>query len=165
MQRQKIQQLIKTCSMGLFDLACAVSGHPTWDLTLPVGVIDARRSSPKLMVTTVGTINSMVQASTTIGHPLMKRFFQRMEEVGMEQALEDSISSAEADAFAEVWQAYKDERFQSGPPMWSIEDSTDFVLKSKEAHLDREVACVAILPGEPHSIVTFSVPIAFLTNG
>lgn len=165
MQRQKIQQLIKTCSMGLFDLACAVSGHPNWDLTLPVGVIDARRSSPKLMVTSVGTINSMVQASTTIGHPLMKRFFQRMEEVGMEQALEDSISSAEADVFAEVWQAYKDERFQSGPPMWSIEDATDFVLKSKEAHLDREVACVAILPGEPHSIVTFSVPIAFLTNG
>ncbi len=49
--------------------------------------------------------------------------------------------------------------------MWSIEDATDFVMKTRDAHNDREVACVAILPGKPHEIVTFSVPIAFLTQG
>ena len=48
--------------------------------------------------------------------------------------------------------------------MWSIEDATDFVLKSREAHADREVACLAILPGDPHKILTFSIPIAFLTK-
>ncbi|MEC8442283.1 MAG: hypothetical protein VXZ59_08190 [Cyanobacteriota bacterium] len=165
MERQRIQSLIKQCSLGLFDLACAVSGHASWDLNLPVGVIDARRSKPKLMVTAVGTINSMVRASATIGHPLMKRFFERMEAVGLDQAMNESIGGADADAFAEVWQAYKDERRHGAAPMWSIEDATDFVLKSREAHTDREVACVAIFPGDPHAIVTFSVPIAFLTRG
>jgi len=164
MQKQQIQQLIKQCSMGLFDLACSVSGHSNWDLNLPVGVIDARRDRPKLMVTAVGTINSIVRASATIGHPLMRRFFARMESVGLDKALEESIGGEEADAFAEVWQAYKQERFENGAPMWSIEDATAFVLQSKEAHQDREVACIAIFPGEPHSIVTFTVPIAFLTH-
>ena len=164
MQTQQIQQLVKQCSMGLFDLACSVSGHSTWDLDLPVGVIDARRDNPKLMVTAVGTINSMVRASSTIGHPLMRQFFERMEAVGMDKALEESIGGEEADAFAEIWQAYKQERFENGAPMWSIEEATAFVLQSKEAHQDREVACIAIFPGEPHSIVTFSVPIAFLTH-
>lgn len=164
MQKQQIQQLIKQCSMGLFDLACSVSGHSNWDLNLPVGVIDARRDRPKLMVTAVGTINSIVRASATIGHPLMLRFFARMESVGLDKALEESIGGEEADAFAEVWQAYKQERFENGAPMWSIEDATAFVLQSKEAHQDREVACIAIFPGEPHSIVTFTVPITFLTH-
>ena len=48
--------------------------------------------------------------------------------------------------------------------MWSIEDATAFVVQSREAHADHEVACVAILPGDPHRIITFSVPIAFLTR-
>ena len=106
MQTQQIKQLVKQCSMGLFDLACSVSGHSAWDLNLPVGVIDARRDNPKLMVTAVGTINSMVRASSTIGHPLMRQFFERMEAVGLDKALEESIGGEEADAFAEIWQAY-----------------------------------------------------------
>ena len=164
MQKQQIQQLVKECSMGLFDLACSVSGHSSWDLNLPVGVIDARRNRPKLMVTAVGTINSMVRASSTIGHPLMRQFFERMESVGLDKALEESIGGEQADDFAEIWQAYKQERFENGAPMWSIEDATAFVLQTKDAHQDHEVACIAILPGEPHSIATFSVPIAFLKH-
>ena len=164
MQTQRIMQLVKQCSMGLFDLACSVSGHSSWDLNLPVGVIDARRDTPKLMVTAVGTINSMVRASSTIGHPLMRQFFEIEELVGLDKALEELISGEQADEFAEIWQYYKQERFENGPPMWSIEDATDFVLQSKEAHQHREVACIAILPGEPHWIATFSVPIAFLTH-
>jgi len=87
MDRETIQSLIKQCSLGLFDLACAVSGHPGWDLNLPVGVIDARRTKPKLMVTAIGTINSTLKASSTIAHPLMVRLFERFEDVGLEQAL------------------------------------------------------------------------------
>ena len=70
MERQIIQTLIKQCGLGLFDLACAVSGHPHWDLSIPVGVIDARRTRPKLIVTSIGTINSIVKASSTIGDGL-----------------------------------------------------------------------------------------------
>ena len=164
MEKQLIQALIKKCALGLFDLACAVSGKSSWDLSLPIGVIDARRDAPKLVVTSVGTINSTLRASATIGHPLMLQFFARFEEAGVEEALTEMKQGAQAEAFNEVWEAYRDERRNGEAPMWSVEDATAFVLKSKEAHTDREVACVAILSGEPHRIITFSVPIAFLTN-
>ena len=165
MESQRIQSLIKQCGLGLFDLACQVSAHSTWDLNLPVGVIDARRSTPKLTVTTIGTINSVVRASATIGHPLMRRFFERMEAVGVDQALNESNSGPQSEAFSDVWPAYREERRRGEAPMWCIEDATDFVMSSREALSDREVACLAIFPGEPHAIVTFSVPIAFLTSG
>ena len=164
MEKQLIQALIKKCALGLFDLACAVSGKSSWDLSLPIGVIDARRDAPKLVVTSVGTINSTLRASATIGHPLMLQFFARFEEAGVEEALTEMKQGAQAEAFNEVWEAYREERRNGEAPMWSVEESTAFVLKSKEAHADREVACVAILQGEPHRIVTFSIPIAFLTN-
>lgn len=164
MDRQIIQSLIKQCSLGLFDLACAVSGHLQWDLSLPVGVIDARRTRPKLIVTSVGTINSIVKASSTIGSPLMRRFFTHFEEVGLERALNEMNQGETAAAFSEIWQAYREERRQGDAAMWSIEDATDFVLKSRDAHADREVTCLAIFSGEPHRIITFSIPISFLTN-
>jgi len=164
MDQAPIQALVKQCAAGLFDLACAVSGHPEWDLNLPVGVIDARHHKPRLTVTPVGTINSVLRASATIGTPLMRRFFERFSCVGLEQAQAEFSSGADAEAFAELWDAYREERESGGQAMWSIEDATDFVMHSRCSHSDHEVACVAILPGAPHAIVTFSVPIRFLTS-
>ncbi|QNJ02839.1 hypothetical protein SynPROSU1_01236 [Synechococcus sp. PROS-U-1] len=129
-----------------------------------MGVIDARRAKPKLIVTAIGTINSTLKASSTIAHPLMVRLFERFEDVGLEQALSEMKSGEEGEAFVEVWQSYRDERRSGDAPMWSIEDATAFVVQSREAHADREVACVAILPGDPHRIITFSIPISFLTR-
>ena len=164
MDQAPIQALLKQCAAGLFDLACAVSGHPEWDLSLPVGVIDARHQKPRLTVTPIGTINSVLRASATIGKPLMRRFFERFNSVGLEQAQAELRSGADAEAFAELWDAYREERQSGGQAMWSIEDATAFVMHSRCSHSDREVACVAILPGVPHAIVTFSVPIRFLTT-
>ncbi|MGC6483408.1 MAG: hypothetical protein ACON4T_07590 [Synechococcus sp.] len=164
MEKRLIQDLVKQCATGLFDLACAVSGHTTWDLTLPVAVIDARDSTPRLTVTAVGTINSIVKASAVIGTPLMQRFFDRFSSVGLEQARDEFIAGEEAEAFKEMWESYMEERRSGGQAMWSIEDATAFVMHSRASHQDREVACVAILPGDPHAICTFSVPIQFLTS-
>ena len=164
MDRKRIQELVKQCSTGLFDLACAVSGHPDWDLNLPVGVIDARHDKPRLTVTPVGTINSVLRASATIGTPLMQRFFERFSEVGLDAARDELSSGADADAFKDLWETYLEERRSGGQAMWSVEDATDFVMHSRASHHDREVALVAILPGDPHAICTFSVPIQFLTQ-
>jgi hypothetical protein len=164
MDRARVQALVRQCASGLFDLACAVSGRSRWDLGLPVGVIDARRASPRLVVTAVGTISSVLRTSACIGHPLMRRFFERFEAVGLEQALLEFRSGPDADDFAEVWDAYIEERRASGQAMWSVEDATAFVLQTRDHFQDREVACAAILPGRPHEIVTFGVPISFLTR-
>ena len=164
MGQAPIQALVKQCAAGLFDLACAVSGRPEWDLGLPVGVSDARHHKPRLIVTPIGTINSVLRASATIGTPLMRRFFERLRYVGLEQAQPELLSGADAEAFAELWNAYREERQSGGQAMWSIEDATAFVMHSRCSHSDHEVSCVAILPGDPHAIVTFSVPIRFLTS-
>ena len=164
MELQQVQTLVRQCALGLFDLACSVSGHPHWDLSLPVGVIDARKHPPKLLVTPIGTINSIVKASATLGHPLIQRFYERAAIVGFELSLTEAISGPDSDSFAEIWQAYKEERLQSGQALWSIEDATSFVLRSKQAHAKHDVALVAILPGEPLVVVTLNVPIAFLTQ-
>ena len=163
-EKRHIQELVKHCATGLFDLACAVSGHPDWDLNLPVGVIDARHDKARLTVTAVGTINSVLRASSTIGTPLMQRFFARYNSVGLEQAQREFRNGPDADAFDELWETYRDERRSGGQAMWSVEDATRFVMHSRQSHNDREVACVAILPGDPHAICTFSVPIRFLTR-
>ena len=163
-EKRHIQELVKQCATGLFDLACAVSGHPAWDLNLPVGVIDARHDKARLTVTAVGTINSVLRASPTIGTPLMQRFFARYNSVGLEQAQREFRNGPDADAFDELWETYRDERRSGGQAMWSVEDATRFVMHSRQSHNDHEVACVAILPGDPHAICTFSVPIRFLTR-
>ena len=94
----------------------------------------------------------------------MRRFFERLRYVGLEQAQSELLSGADAEAFAELWNAYREERQSGGQAMWSIEDATAFVMHSRCSHSDQEVSCVAILPGDPHAIVTFSVPIRFLTS-
>ena len=35
------------------------------------------------------------------------------------------------------------------------------MVKSKEAYDDRELAIVALLPGDPHAVVTFGVPLSY----
>ncbi|WP_115017348.1 hypothetical protein [Synechococcus sp. UW140] len=164
MEKRRIQALVKECSAGLFELACQVSAYRDWDLNLPVGVIDARHDKANLIVTSVGTINSVLRSSSTIGNPLMKRFFERFSRVGLEQARQEFSHGDQAEAFAELWETYLEERRSGGQPMWSVEDSTAFVMQSRCSHRDREVACVAVLCGDPHAIVTFSVPIRFLTS-
>lgn len=164
MDQTPIKALVKHCAAGLFDLACAVSGHPEWDLSLPVGVIDARHKKPRLTVTPIGTINTVLRASTTTGRPLMRRFFERMKSIGLEQALTELRRSTDEETFAALWEAYREEQLSGNPAMWSIEEATAFVVNSRSCHRDQAISCVAILPGDPHEIVTFSVPIRFLTS-
>ena len=135
MEKRAIQDLVKRCAGGLFDLACAVSGRSDWDLNLPVGVIDARFGTPRLTVTAVGTINSVLKASAVIGTPLMRRFFDRFSTVGLEQAHEEFSSGEDAEAFGELWETYLDERRSGGQAMWSVEDATAFVMHNRAGHV------------------------------
>ena len=39
--------------------------------------------------------------------------------------------------------------------------AASFVVKSKEAFDDRELAVVALLPSDPHDVVTFGIPLRY----
>lgn len=119
------------------------------------------------MVTThVGTINSVLVASSALDHPLLQSFLKRARESDPERALTEFLDSSEAEDFTEVYERYREEREEKGHAVWSVGDSAAFVAKSREAWKDRELACVAITPGptsNTHGVLTFSLPLDWLS--
>ena len=160
-QRERVHQLCEDHDADLRSLALKVSEHQQWDLTLPVAVIDARSDRRRFHVTAVGTIGNVVRVSTTIDHPLMQQLFDLVQTRGDDSALELMFNSAEnSEEFGAVFEMYREER-RGGSPLWSASDAASFVVKSKEAFDDRELAIVALLAGDPHHVVTFGIPLDY----
>ena len=74
----------------------------------------------------------------------------------LDAALAHMLSDAESDEFAQLFDTYKEER-RLGSPLWSASDAASFVVKSKEAFDDQELAIVALLPGNPYDLVSFDL--------
>ena len=160
-QRELVQQLCEDHARDLRDLAVAVAEHQQWDLTLPVAVIDARTDRRRFHVSAVGTIGNVVRVSTTIDHPLMQQLFHLIQTRSDHSALELMRNDPDhGEEFATVFEMYREER-RGGAPLWSASDAASFVVKSKEAFDDRELAIVALLPGDPHDVVTFGIPLRY----
>ena len=160
-QRERVQQLCEDHAGGLRRLAADVAEHRQWDLTLPVAVIDARTDRRRFHVTAVGTIGNVVRVSTTIDHPLMQQLFELIQTRSDDSALELMHSNADhGQEFAAVFEMYREER-SAGAPLWSASDAASFVVKSREAFDDRELAIVALLPSDPHDVVTFGIPLRY----
>lgn len=160
-QRERVQQLCEDHAEDLRRLALNVGEHHQWDLTLPVAVIDARGDRRRFHVTAVGTIGNVVRVSTTIDHPLMQQLFELIQTRSDDSALKLMLGNADdGEEFAAVFETYREER-SGGAPLWSASDAASFVVKSKEAFDDRELAIVALLPSDPHDVVTFGIPLRY----
>ena len=78
-----------------------------------------------------------------------------------EDVLERShINADRGEEFAGLFEIYREER-SGGAPLWSASDAASFVVKSKEAFDDRELAVVALLPSDPHDVVTLGIPLRY----
>jgi len=146
--------------------AALVKAEREWSLSSICAVIDARKPTPQVVTSAIGTINSVLVASSALDHPLLQAFLQRARELDAETALEEFLSSDDAEAFSEVYDRYSEEREEKGHPVWSVGDSAAFAAKSREAWHDRELACVAITPGptsSTHGVLTFSLPLDWLS--
>ena len=160
-QRERVQQLCEAHAEDLRSLALNVGKYHQWDLTLPVAVIDARADRKRFHVTAVGTIGNVVRVSTTIDHPLMQQLFKLIQTKSDDSALDLMLSNADyGEEFAAMFETYREER-SGGAPLWSASDAAAFVVKSKEAFDDRELAIVALLPSDPHDVVTFGIPLGY----
>lgn len=163
--RRRIQELLVAFRSELHATAAAVQCADHWDLSLPVAVIDARAANPCLIRSSIGTINSILKVSLTIAAPALQPFFARLSNSSFEEAFEqfasDPLSGPE---FVQAFEAYRQERAEKGQAMWSLEDSTAFVIKTRDCFQDQELPLVALLPGdgeEGASLFTFGVPLAF----
>ena len=160
-QRDRVQQLCEDHAGDLHGLAFTVGQHQQWDLTLPVAVIDARSDRRRFHVSAVGTIGNVVRVSTTIDHPLMQQLFKLIQTRSDDSALDLMLSDADyGEEFAAIFEMYREER-SGGAPLWSASDAASFVVKSKQAFDDRELAIVALLPSDPHDVVTFGIPLRY----
>lgn len=160
-QLERVQQLCEDHAEDLRSLAINVAEHRQWNLTLPVAVIDARSDRRRFHVTAVGTIGNVVRVSTTIDHPLMQKLFKLIQTRSDDSALDLMLTNTDyGEEFAAMFEIYREERSR-GAPLWSASDAASFVVKSKEAFDDRELAIVALLPSDPHDVVTFGIPLRY----
>ena len=160
-QTERVQQLCSEHSTALKGLAFDVGAHGRWDMNLPVAVIDARKRPHRFHISAVGTIGNILRVSTTADHPLMHKLFELYETQGSDAALEHMLNDAEnGEEFAQLFETYKEER-ALGSPLWSASDAASFVVKSKEAFDDQELAIIGLLPGNPYDLVSFGIPWAF----
>ena len=91
----------------------------------------------------------------------MQQLFDLVQTRSDDSALELMFNNAEnSEEFAAVFEMYREER-RGGSPLWSASDAASFVVKSKEAFDDRELAIVALLAGDPHDVVTFGIPLDY----
>ncbi len=163
------RKLIDHHHVELREVAIRVSERAAWDLSLPVAVIDARKQPSILTVTSVGTIGSVLRTSTVIGNPLIRSFLSLYGKTkNAEGAIESFINDPQTgQEFAELYERYREEKREGGLPMWSVEDASRFVIKSREAFSEGDVSLIAILDGceiSDHRIITFGSSIRSLRS-
>lgn len=166
--RHRIQALLAELKPRLRPAAEQQLDRKGWDLNLPITVIDARRSPALLIPTSLGTINSILKVSMTIAAPSLQPFFALLGELAWDEAYERCAADPQQGAlFVEAFEAYREEKAEQGQAMWSLDDSTAFVLKSRECFDDAELPLVALLPAdssEGAEIFTFGVPLRYFLD-
>ena len=163
---QFVKNLIGDVRQLLRAPATLVKAEREWSLSTICAVIDARNAAPQVVTTHVGTINSVLVASSALDSPLLQAFLKRARESDPEHALSEFLDSSDAEAFTQIYEHYREEREEKGHAVWSVGDSAVFVAKSREAWNDRELACVAVTPGptaKTHGVLTFSLPLDWLS--
>jgi hypothetical protein len=162
-----IAEILGTVKKHLLDLGLQVQRRGEWDLSLPVAIVDARKSKAKgsatrFHVSPIGTIGNVLRISVTCDHPLMRQLFELYQDRGDEEALNFMMNGDDAEEFSELFSEYQKER-KSGQLTWGASDASAFVFKSKECFGDREIA-VAILHTDQNGqdeLTTCGVPFSF----
>ncbi|MEN9766372.1 hypothetical protein [Vulcanococcus sp.] len=163
---QFIKDLVGEVRPLLRAPASLVRAEREWSFSSICAVIDARGETPQVVTSTVGTINSVVVASSALDHPILQTFLKRARDEGPETALAAMLEGEDADDFAEVYERFREEQQDKGKAVWSVGDSAAFAAKAREAWNDQELACIAITPGatkDSHGVLTFSLPLDWLS--
>ena len=157
-----LDQLVAANREHLIPIAQQVAKTETWSLSLRCAVIDCTSGLAAVHNSSVGGVGSFIRTSTVIDHPLMEHFLGLVQAQGVDAALEAMANDlGESEEFNNLYDAYLDER-QHGQLIWGVGDATEFVMKSQDCFQDREMACIAVFPGNPQpELYTFALPLFF----
>ena len=135
-------------------------GENPWSMDVPCVVIDAREVESKAFVHPVGTLGSVVAASSAIDLPEVRKWLEIAAERGAEVAFSEMLNHPDetvGERFADGYYELRRERTEGRKGLWSASDMSRFVMRTKEAFPD-SVGCVAVLPGQggrSHGLLTF----------
>ena len=142
-------------------------GEKPWSMDAPCVVIDARKPESKAFVHPVGTLGSVVAASSAIDVPEVRQWLEIAAERGAEVAFSEMLNHPDetvGERFAEGYDELRQERKEGRKGLWSASKMSRFVTRTKEAFPD-SVGCVAVLPGQGgmnHWLLTFESPVESL---
>ena len=168
--QKQVEALLVDHRSVFIECAKRLTERQTWSpIDCPVVVIDARKLPGTAQVCTVGTLSTLVPASAAIDIPEIKEWVQLVRKNGHEDAFSEMLSRRGEDAgcrFAEGYGLLQTERREGVECLWSTNDLSHFVVKTREA-FPKAIGCVALISGEDEvcrGVITFESEIQRLLN-
>ena len=166
--RARLDMLISECRATFVEAAIRLKAVDSWDFSCPCVVLDGRSDQVKAVVVGVGSIGNLVPTSAAIDSPEVKEWLRIASEKSPEVAFAEMLNGDEdrARRFNEAYERLIEERQTGIKGLWSADDLSSFVSKSRAA-FPNSLSAVALLPGQEgqsHSILMFESDIASLLN-
>ncbi|WP_114992810.1 hypothetical protein [Synechococcus sp. UW179A] len=159
--QKRLDALLKVHRSVLIECAKQLTEKQKWSpIDCPVVVVDARKSPSSAQVCSVGTLSQLVPASAAIDIPEIKEWLELSRRNGHEDAFSEMLSRRGEDVgcrFAEGYGLLQTERREGSECLWSANDLSHFVVKTREA-FPNAIGCLALFTGEDglnHGVITF----------
>ena len=151
--------LVAECRLSFVEAAQKLKAREAWDFTCPCVVMDGRSDVVKVSVIGVGSVGNVVPASAAIDSPEVREWLAIATEKGAEAAFAEIFDGPEdrAERFSEAYDQLREERESGVKGLWSADDLSSFVSKSRAAY-PNALGAIAVLPGDgeqSHSVLTF----------
>ena len=166
--RARLDMLVSECRATFVEAAIRLKAVDSWDFSCPCVVLDGRSDQVKAVVVGVGSIGNLVPTSAAIDSPEVKEWLRIASEKSPEVAFAEMLNGDEdrAHRFNEAYERLIEERQTGIKGLWSADDLSSFVSKSRAA-FPNALSAVALLPGQEgqsHSILMFESDISSLLN-
>ena len=166
--RARLDVLVSECRATFVEAAIRLKAVDSWDFSCPCVVLDGRSDQVKAVVVGVGSIGNLVPTSAAIDSPEVKEWLRIASEKSPEVAFAEMLNGDEdrAHRFNEAYERLIEERQTGIKGLWSADDLSSFVSKSRAA-FPNALSAVALLPGQEgqsHSILMFESDISSLLN-
>ena len=166
--RARLDALVSQCRHVLIRAAEQLASQDSWDFSCPCVVLDARDPEVKAAVIGIGSVGNLVPTSAAIDSPEVREWLRIASEKSPEVAFTEMLNGDQqrAERFTQAYDRLREERQSGVKGLWSADDLSSFVSKSRTA-FPRALAAVALFPGtrgRSHSILTFENDVSSLLH-
>ncbi len=166
--QSRLDALLAEHRSVFIECAKRLSQKEAWSpVDCPVVVIDSRKLPSSAEICAVGSLASMVPASSAIDKPEIQEWIRLVRVNGHEDAFSEMLTRRGEEIgcrFAESYGLFQAERREGVESLWSTNDLSHFVVKTRES-FPNTIGCVALFIGEDgknHGVITFEASVEAL---